>query len=80
LYFLLLIFFLLGFSSGHLLAQEKNSLALMPVPAHMVQGAGEFVVDVSFGIELEGYKEPAGMGTAEVPGNAFARNRDSAVA
>lgn len=39
-------------------AQESSSLTLMPVPAHVVQGEGEFVIDGSFGVALEGYKEP----------------------
>ena len=57
-FYLLLLTFLPGIFGGHLLAQEKNSLPLMPMPAHVVQGQGEFVVDGSFGVALEGYKEP----------------------
>src|ERR1035437_7058 len=57
LYFLLSIFFVLGLPC-HLLAQEKKMLVLMPVPAHIVQGEGEFVIDGKFGVALEGYKEP----------------------
>jgi hexosaminidase len=55
-------FLLLGFCtsciSGNLLAQEKKSLAVMPLPAHLVQGDGEFLIGGSFGIALKGYKEP----------------------
>ncbi len=56
-YFLLLVFCALSLP-GNLLAQEKNSLALMPMPANVVQGEGEFVIDGNFGVALEGYKEP----------------------
>jgi len=44
---------------GHSLgAQEKSSLAMMPMPAHVVPGEGEFPINGNFGIALEGYKEP----------------------
>lgn len=33
-------------------------LPLMPLPAHVERGQGEFLVDGSFGMQLEGYKEP----------------------
>jgi hexosaminidase len=39
-------------------AQVKNPLPVMPLPAHVVQGQGQFVIDGSFGITLEGYTEP----------------------
>ena len=39
-------------------AQEENSLPLMPLPAHIVAGQGQFLIDGSFGIGLEGYTEP----------------------
>lgn len=39
-------------------AQSASTLALMPMPAHVQPGAGAFLVDQSFGVELEGYKEP----------------------
>jgi hexosaminidase len=39
-------------------AQEKSSLPIMPLPAHVVQGEGEFLIDGHFGISLKGYKEP----------------------
>jgi hexosaminidase len=42
---------------GNLRAQEKSSIAIMPVPAHVVQGEGEFPIDGSFGITLKGYKD-----------------------
>ena len=54
-------FLLLSFSTlclpGNLLAQEKRSPAIMPLPAHVVEGEGEFLIDGDFGIALEGYKE-----------------------
>jgi hexosaminidase len=42
---------------GNLLAQEKRSPAIMPLPAHVMQGEGEFLIDGYFGIALKGYKE-----------------------
>jgi len=54
-------FLLLGFCTlclpGNLLAQEKRSPAIMPLPAHVMQGEGEFLIDGDFGIALKGYKE-----------------------
>ncbi len=42
---------------GNLRAQEKRSLLVMPLPAHVVQREGEFLIDGAFGIALNGYKE-----------------------
>ena len=42
---------------GNLLAQDKRSPAIMPLPAHVVQGEGEFLIDGDFGIALKGHKE-----------------------
>ena len=39
-------------------AQEKSLIAIMPLPAHVVQGEGEFLIDGGFGIALKGYKDP----------------------
>lgn len=39
-------------------AQDAKILALMPLPAHMVQGEGEFLIDGQFGVALRGYEEP----------------------
>ena len=54
-------FLLLGFCTlclpGNLRAQEKGSLLVMPLPAHVVQGEGEFLIDGDFGIAVKGYKE-----------------------
>ncbi len=54
-------FLLLGFCTlclpGNLLAQEKRSPATMPLPAHVMQGEGEFLIDGDFGVALKGYKE-----------------------
>jgi hexosaminidase len=44
--------------SGDLFAQEKSPLAIMPVPAHVTRGEGEFFIDGSFGVALKGYEEP----------------------
>jgi len=40
-----------------LCAQEQDSLGIMPIPANVTQGEGRFVVDGSFGIALEGFRE-----------------------
>jgi hexosaminidase len=53
-----LLLALCTFIVGNVRAQEKGSLEIMPVPAHVVRGEGEFVVDGHFGIALKGYKEP----------------------
>ncbi|MBW4025960.1 MAG: family 20 glycosylhydrolase [Acidobacteria bacterium] len=39
-------------------AQTQSTLPIMPLPAHVVPGQGEFVIDGTFGVSLEGYKEP----------------------
>jgi hexosaminidase len=38
-------------------AQATGSLALMPVPAHVVEGKGQFSIDGGFSVGLEGYKD-----------------------
>jgi hexosaminidase len=43
---------------GNLRAQEESLLPIMPMPAHVAQGKGEFLIDGNFGIALKGYKEP----------------------
>jgi len=45
-------------------AQAAVPLALMPMPAHIMPGDGQFVIDGSFGVALQGYKE-ARLVTAE---------------
>lgn len=42
----------------HLSAQDQNPLPIMPLPSHVVRGQGQFLIDASFGIALEGYTEP----------------------
>ena len=42
---------------SNLRAQGEGSLLVMPVPAHVVQREGEFLIDGAFGIALKGYKE-----------------------
>ncbi len=39
-------------------AQTQTPLPIMPLPAHVVQGQGQFMVDGKFGIALQGYTEP----------------------
>jgi hexosaminidase len=56
-YFVLLVCCALSLSHN-LRAQTKNPLQIMPVPAHVVQGQGEFFIDGTLGIAFKGYKEP----------------------
>jgi hexosaminidase len=42
---------------GDVCAQDKRAPAIMPLPARVVQGEGEFQIDGGFGIALKGYKE-----------------------
>jgi len=55
-------FLLLGFWTldlpRNLFAEENNSPMIMPLPAHVVRGEGEFLIDGGFGIGLKGYREP----------------------
>ncbi len=39
-------------------AQEPGPLQVMPLPSHVVQSEGEFLIDGQFGIALKGYSEP----------------------
>ena len=57
-YVLLLISFVLGLCGAQAAAEEKSPLTLMPVPAHVEQGEGEFVIDGTFGVAVQGYDEP----------------------
>jgi hexosaminidase len=45
-------------SAPAICAQEGSPLPLMPLPAHIVAGQGQFLIDGSFGVGLEGYTEP----------------------
>lgn len=45
-------------AAGIARAQPKSSLPIMPLPAHVVLGEGEFSIDGTFGVVLKGYKEP----------------------
>jgi hexosaminidase len=56
--FFLTIFFCLWSVPSAATAQAENSLAVMPLPAHVVAGQGEFPIDGNFGVKLEGYTEP----------------------
>jgi hexosaminidase len=44
--------------SPAIFAQERTQLALMPLPAHVTQGEGQFLIDGSFSVALEGYTDP----------------------
>lgn len=39
-------------------ADSQIPLPIMPLPAHAVQGQGQFLIGGNFGIKLEGYTEP----------------------
>ncbi len=39
-------------------AQTQTTLPIMPLPSHVVQGQGQFLVDGNFGIALQGDTEP----------------------
>jgi hypothetical protein len=38
--------------------QAETGLQVMPLPAHSAPGEGQFLIDGSFGIALEGFTEP----------------------
>src|SRR6476620_6514422 len=38
-------------------SQSAGSLPLMPMPAHFTQGEGQFIINGSFAVELQGYKD-----------------------
>jgi hexosaminidase len=42
----------------NLRAQAEIPPSIMPLPAHVVRGQGEFLIDGNFGIALKGYTEP----------------------
>ena len=44
--------------STYLRAQTQTPLPIMPLPSHVVQGQGQFLIDGHFGVELQGYTEP----------------------
>ena len=54
----MLLSFMMGLWGARATAQDVSPLTMMPVPAHVVQGEGEFVIDGGFGVALEGYNEP----------------------
>lgn len=39
-------------------AQTDDPLPVIPLPAHVARGQGQFLIDGNFGIVLDGYKEP----------------------
>jgi len=39
-------------------AQQKTELSLMPMPARVTQGEGQFLIDGSFGVSLDGTTDP----------------------
>lgn len=38
--------------------QDASAISLMPLPAHVTPGQGQFIIDGSFGVAFEGYTEP----------------------
>ncbi len=41
-----------------LTAQSQTTLPIMPLPSHVVEGQGQFLIDGNFGVALQGYTEP----------------------
>lgn len=39
-------------------AQQQDPLPLMPLPTHIATGDGQFLIDGSFGVDLNGYTNP----------------------
>ncbi len=57
--FFLLLLLVCAFSCpAHLTAQAQTTLPIMPLPSHVVQGQGQFLIDGNFGVALQGYTEP----------------------
>jgi len=54
---LLLSFFVVLPGASMLCSQEENRLPLMPLPAHIAPGHGQFLLDGSFSVGLEGYTD-----------------------
>jgi hexosaminidase len=46
------------FANHAQLRAQSDELALMPMPAHIVGGSGQFTIDGNFDVKLEGYTEP----------------------
>ena len=44
--------------SARSIAQTESPLTIMPLPARVVAGQGDFLIDGKFGVALEGYTEP----------------------
>ncbi len=44
--------------AGGRLSAQTETLPVMPLPAHVVAGQGQFVIDGSFNLALHGYTEP----------------------
>jgi hexosaminidase len=53
-----IVLLLVLFPSRALVAQSQGSLLIMPVPAHALQGEGEFLIDSSFTVAFQGDPEP----------------------
>ena len=56
-YFLFAVWCAASFSR-QIRAQTQFPLLMMPLPAHAVQGQGQFLINGTFGIALQGYTEP----------------------
>jgi hexosaminidase len=46
------------FSCSHVQAQGSSTLPIMPQPASVKQGSGEFLIDTRFAVTLDGFTEP----------------------
>lgn len=54
---LLLSFFVVLPGAPLLRSQDESRFSLMPLPAHIAPGEGQFLLDGSFGVVLEGYTD-----------------------
>jgi len=53
-----LIFMIAGLvNTPEMKSQSAGALALMPMPAHVTQGDGQFIINGDFAVELQGYKD-----------------------
>src|SRR5580698_4043740 len=57
-FFLFAIVFGAGISMLHPEGQAASTLPLMPMPASVTAGQGEFVIDGQFGVAFDGFTEP----------------------
>jgi hexosaminidase len=54
---LFLLAFVASILSPSMLAQQQGSIDLMPLPAHVTQGEGQFIIDGSFSVAVNDYSD-----------------------